>query len=501
MSDDTAPVLKALKAAGFTTLGDDPPVDRVEAAARELVTLLDGADPTRRAAALVGAKRMARGFGAVIEAAFGGAAVDGASDAVQGGAVVLSDPEPWPGPVDGAVLLDEIVGAYRRFIVLPEGGAYALAPWVLCAHTFDAFDTSPLLAITAPEKRTGKTNTLRVTAALVPRPLPASNVTPAALFRAVEAYRPTLLVDEADTFIRESPELRGVLNSGHNRGMAVVVRTVGDDHEPRTFSTWCPKAIALIGDLPPTLTDRSIRLRLRRKRPDEAVEKVRELRLRELEPLRRQAWRWARDHADALAAADPVVPEALNDRAADNWAPLLAVADLAGGPWPERARTAALALSQEVEDESPGVMLLADVRALFEERGVDRLATPDIVSALVQREDRPWPEWRRGNPLTARAMAKLLKPYGIAPRQMKLAGDKARGYDRADFEDAWARYLEQGVPDRSGTLDLSGTQAVPLYPLGAQEDTAKGTGSTGSEGGAAGDIYTDDPGEQDELPF
>ena len=167
-------------------------------------------------------------------------------DVAGGSAVLFPEPEPWPDEVDGAVLLDALAKTFTRHVVLPVGGADAAALWTLHAHAHDTAAISPILAITSPTPECGKTTLLTLLGALVPKPLAASNITAAPLFRAVEKWRPTLLIDEADTFLRDSDELRGVINSGHNRGTAFVIRSVGDDHEPRRFMTWAPRARALI---------------------------------------------------------------------------------------------------------------------------------------------------------------------------------------------------------------------------------------------------------------
>ena len=317
----------------------------------------------------------------------------------------LLDPEPWPEPVDGAQLLDEIAGTIRRFASLPDGGAEAAALLSLHAHAHDAFEVSPLLAITSPEKRCGKTTVLMLVSKFVPRPLPVANITSAALFRAVETYRPTLLIDEADSFLAGNEELRGIINSGHRRAMACVVRTVGDDHEPRLFSTWCPKAVALIGALPDTLEDRAVLIRMQRRRAGEGAEELRLDRLGALEPLRRRAARWAADNIDRLKTADPDLPPNMtNARARDNWRVLVAVADAAGGRWPALAREVALRLSSsEPDTESIKVLLLRDLKALFDEKGVERLESEKVVTALIEIEGRPWAEGKNGRPSVRRA--------------------------------------------------------------------------------------------------
>ena len=388
----------------------------------------------------------------------------------QGASVALADPELWPESVDGAVLLAALAQTFTRFAVLAEGAATAFALWTVFAHAHDAADVSPLLALVSPEKRCGKTTALTVLSRLVPRPLAASNITPAALFRAVEKWRPTLLVDEADSFLREREELRGILNAGHTRGTAYVIRTVGEDHEPAKFSTWGPKAVALIGNLTDTLQDRSIVVPMQRKTPAEKVERLR-LGSLDLEDVLRQAARWAADHREALRNADPDVPDGLNDRAADNWRTLLAIAEVAGGVWPDRAREAARLLSGvgQREDGSVRILLLGDLRELFDEYGACRLASQQIVDRLTDREDRPWPEWRRGRPLSTQQLATLLRHFDVRPRQMKIDGKKVRGYERADLEEVWERYTPAQAPD-SDAPSAPGTPGTTRAGSGNEAD-------------------------------
>jgi len=250
------------------------------------------------------------------------------------------------------------------------------------------------------------------------------------------------LIDEADSFLKDNEELRGILNSGHVRDSAAVLRSVGEDFEPRLFSTWAPKAIALIGNLPPTLTDRSISIHMRRRRQDEKVDRLRLDRLTEFDNLERRCTRWATDHLAALKSADPDVPRDLHDRAADNWRCLLAIADLVGKTWPERARAAAVNLSVgDLGDESAAIMLLADIHDFFDERGVDHIPSVNLCEALHGKEDRPWPEWRHGKAITTRQVARLLRPFGVRPKGIRDGEKTPKGYDRKDFSDAWTRYL------------------------------------------------------------
>jgi hypothetical protein len=250
--------------------------------------------------------------------------------------------------------------------------------------------------------------------------------------------------------------LRGVLNAGHRRG-GTVLRAVGDDFEPREFAIYCAAAIAVIGDLPETLADRSILIRLHRRRKDELVEKFRIRRTERLDMLARQIARWAADKTVAVRAADPAMPEGMHDRAEDNWEPLLAIADVAGGDWPDKARQAARALASAADngDTSVGGQLLSDIKAIFAERGnADWLPSEEIAGTLGKTEGRPWGEFgRSGKPITANGLARLLRPFGIHSGKAREEGytPGTRGYALASFKDVFARYLPASSSDRSDT--------------------------------------------------
>ena len=326
--------------------------------------------------------------------------------------------EPWDAEVPGAKLLDDIEKEFRRYIVLPEGAGEALALWTLHAWTADAGDISPFLVLVSPTKRCGKTNVLIILLYLTPRSELASNISASALFRYVEEVRPTLLIDEADSFVKDNEEMRGILNSGHTKTAAHVIRNVevNGEHKPRRFSTWAPKAIATIRALADTLEDRAIVVQLQRKPKTASVVRLRKRDSEEFAILRRQAARWAHDNFSRLTDPEPDIPEVLNDRAADNWRPLLAIADLAGGAWPGRAREAACLLSGEGHDStSVNVELLADIRLAFGETDVIRSA--DLVAKLIADPERPWAEWRHGKPITQKQLAGLLGPSASSPRR------------------------------------------------------------------------------------
>jgi putative DNA primase/helicase len=355
---------------------------------------------------------------------------------------LFTDVEPWPESVGGAELLDDLRTTVQRFIVCNGETAVAACLWIAFTWFIDAVQVAPLGMITAPERRCGKTQLLSLIGSLSRRPLVASNISPAAIFRVVEAHAPTLLIDEADAFLRDNEEARGLLNSGHTRQSAYVIRTVGDDHEPKQFSTWGAKAISGIGHLHETLMDRSVILELRRKLPSESVERLRHAEPGLFDALASRLARWADDEAHAVSRARPALPDALNDRAQDNWEPLLAIADLAGGDWPRLARDAALRISgAEQDSKSLTAELLEDVRGVFEARRIERMRSTDLLAALVEDEERPWAAYNRGRPMTPHQLSKRLGEYGIKPKNIRVSGGQGKGYDLADMRDAFARYL------------------------------------------------------------
>lgn len=386
-------------------------------------------------------------------------------DAARDAPLGLKDPEPWHEPVDTADVLAEVRATIVRYVVFPnDHAADAVALWAAHTWVLDVADYSPRLHVTGPTKRCGKSRLLEAVGGLVRRPLDAVNATVAVVFRALEAARPTLLLDEVDAIPRERmDELRGILNAGQRRG-GKVLRCVGDTHEPKAFDVFGAVALSGIGDLPDTVADRSVRIEMVRKLKREKVERLRVATYEaEVAPLRRRLARWALDNEAVLNEAEPTLPEELDDRAQDGWEILLAVADLAGGEWPERARAAALSLSAArdaamAEGEAAGLRLLRDLRAVFDARGVDRLATAEMVHDLRALDEAPWESWgsRRKIPgLTSRDVGGLLGPFGVGSSTLRLPdGRRLKGYERGDLADPWARYLGSGddhkpIPPRS----------------------------------------------------
>ena len=382
--------------------------------------------------------------------------------------------EPWEEPVEGAGLLADIERVFTRHIFLPTGASTALPLWVLHAWTMDAGDISPFIVLVSPTKRCGKTNVLILLLYLTPRSELASNISPSALFRYVEEIRPTLLIDEGDSFLKDDDEMRGILNSGHTKAAAHVIRNVeiNGEHKPRRFSTWAPKAIATIRSLADTLEDRAVMVMLQRKPKAVEIERLRKRDSDEFADLRRRARRWANDNFDKLTDPDPKIPDALNDRAADNWRPLLAIADMVGGDWSNRAREAALVLSGE-EASVFNVDLLADIRKAFGD--LDCITSADLVAALVADPERPWATCGKNDkPLTQNHLARLLRPFCIISETVHPVGrPDAKGYKKVHFEEPWAAYLPGQNPSSQQNPDSKASKRTNADETGTSSDFSK----------------------------
>ena len=363
----------------------------------------------------------------------------------------------------GADIVDDVASFLRRFVAYPsEHALIAHALWCVHAHAMAAWESTPRIAFLSPEPGSGKTRALEITELLVPRPVCAVNVTPAYLFRKVgdEEGAPTILYDEIDTVFgpkaRDNEEIRGLLNAGHRRG-AVAGRCVvrGKIVETEEIPAYCAVALAGLGDLPDTILSRSIIVKMKRRAPHEQVEPFRR-RLHEKEgtAIRDRIAAWATSTSNRLTTSIPDMPDGIEDRNADIWEPLLAIADAAGQGWPERARVAAVALVALAREGNPslGILLLGDLRKVF--GAYDLLSTQTILEALHKLDESPWADIR-GKPLDDRGLAARLRKYGVKPKAIRIGDHTPRGYSRSDLHDVWLRYL--GPPPIASTTTATGT--------------------------------------------
>ena len=359
------------------------------------------------------------------------------------------DAQPPPSLSEG---LDAIEHYLRRYVVFarPET-IVAVVLWIAHTHAVEFADATPYLAISSPEKQSGKTRLLECLRVLA-HDCSGILITPTAstIYRSLEASPgAALLLDELDAVFRDHSdryeEVRAVINAGHRRG-ATVPRNVPGPKETwvvKQFPVFGPKALAGIGKLPDTVTDRAIPVRMLKRKRSEPIEKFRQRSATgEAAPI-------AAGLVAALAAQPPGleadVPPERPDRAADAWEPLLAVADAAGGAWPARARRSAVVLHASRErDDSLALRLLSDVRVVFDTRIVDRIFTADLISALQSDDEGPWASERF--PLTPHRLGRLLDPFEIASKQLRIGSTSLKGYERDAFVDAWERYLPVSPP-------------------------------------------------------
>ena len=448
-----------LSIAGIPELTAQSGIDEVEAALRRLRREMPGVDRLRETAIRSEAIKHLQAIGLQAPAQLVDTALEHQNRQEETRSIAFSEPEPWTQPVDGSTLLDEIFGALRRFVVLPPAEVQAITLWIVHTYAVEATAICPILIIKSPEKRCGKTLVLELLLNLVYRPLPTSNITAPSLFRAIERYKVALLQDEADTFLYNNDELRGIFNSGYRRSSSYVIRTVGENFEPVVFNTFGPKAIAQIGAPHETIMDRGIIIEMRRKRPNEKSERLRfDRAFEDFKHLRRKIMRWSKDNLERLTNCEPMIPESLNDRAQDSWRPLLAISELAGERWAEYGRHCAVKLFANTgkSETSNRVLLLADIRDIFQKAQTSRMTSADICACLAENEANPWPEWRDGKPMTVRQLARMLEPLAIRPKQLRMGDVNVRGYELEDFADSFARYL----PDFPAYEDMVSTGSV-----------------------------------------
>jgi Protein of unknown function (DUF3631) len=372
-------------------------------------------------------------------------------------------------PLDGAAVLAELHAAITRYVILPSAeAAAAVALWIAATHAQPSWAHAPRLVIRAPEKRCGKSRLLDIVEGTCHNPLITVNGSPAAVYRSIGAdLQPTVLIDEADTIFGPAAaganeDLRGLLNAGHQRNRPAI-RWDAATRRLETIPTFAMAALAGIGAMPDTIEDRAIVIRMRRRAPGETVAPFRHKRDRPaLTGIRADLARWLGRHLKALEKAEPAMP--LEDRAADTWEPLIAVADLAGHDWPHLARHAAIVLTadrDQAADVSDRIRLLADCRAAFGDASA--LPTTTLISRLRADPEAPWAD-HGPEGITAKRLAALLRDYEIRSDTIRFGEPigQVKGYHRADFTDAWARYLPPPPAEASHPYQASPPSSDPV---------------------------------------
>jgi hypothetical protein len=373
--------------------------------------------------------------------------------------------EPWPEPADGDALIRDIMRKLQKHVVISHDSALAIALWIMLAWVHDEVAThSPILDITSAEPESGKTTLLGVLSFLVPRAISSVDISRGALYRSIQRWQPSFVIDEFDDVLAASAntdraELRSVINSGHTKGQGVL-RCITDEHKPELFPTFCPKAIGMVGrKMPATTLGRCIVIELRRRTKIEPVTKFKHKDDDELKNLRSRLRRWSLDNDESLRDCAPSMPDGFENRRADNWCAQFAIADLCSGAesWGDKARLAATKLEGASDVTSIGVRLLADIKRIFDEDGCDSILSATLVVRLKEDTEQPWAEWK-GKGLTQNSLAVLLGGgggrgrasrggFGIRSDTVRPSpGVQGKGYKRSQFEDVWSRYLPEEIP-------------------------------------------------------
>jgi len=395
---------------------------------------------------------------------------EGTQTAVNATQSPAPDPTTPPTDHDGAALLDRVQAALDRYVILPSGHAVdAVVLWIAATHAQPAWAHAPRLVIRAPEKRCGKSRLLDIVEASCWNAFITVNSSPAAVYRSITADPPTLLVDEADTMFGPkadgNEDLRGLLNAGHQRNRPAK-RYDAASNRVESIPTFAMAALAGIGIMPDTIEDRAVIVRMRRRAPDETVAPYRHRRDRPaLRALAAELHTWLRANHAVLELAEPVMP--VEDRAADTWEPLFAIAELAGGDWPDRAHTAVLALQAETEQDTTNrdtdrARILTDIHTAFGDQPA--LSSRTLVERLGFDPESPWADYGPVG-LTQRQLARLVGEYGIKSGNVRLPdGQQSKGYHRTQFLDAWRRYAPHlsGLTDTDTTTDPGTAEVINL---------------------------------------
>ncbi|MGV7222964.1 MAG: DUF3631 domain-containing protein [Nitrospinales bacterium] len=380
----------------------------------------------------------------------------------KGREIHLYEPEPWPNPVDGAAAITEAANHIKRHMIMSPTDADACALWSVHTFLFEVFSHSPRLAITAPAQECGKTVLMsHMVGNMSNKPQPVELMKAAPFFRLAEDYKPTYLIDEADVFIRDDMDLLAAINNGWEPHGGVI-RCIGDDNEPRVFSTFCPTAIAgieLQKKLPATTISRSVVINLDRAPPDAInPQNIYDAKLHKkglLETGRKLA-RWCKDNEASIKDCKPILPEGVRNRLADKWSPLFAIAEAAGGDWPKRAKNALLS-QVDLSEPSKAEQLLTDIKNVLPPTG--HIFTEDLIHKLCKLEDSPWKEYNfkefyaERKKISSRQLANLLKKYRVQPKDVKISGSHKKGYRRDELDAVFGRYLKK----RTEPAELSAT--------------------------------------------
>ncbi|PQV52178.1 DUF3631 domain-containing protein [Paraburkholderia sp. BL21I4N1] len=352
---------------------------------------------------------------------------------------------PWPIQIPSiGELVAKTERMIRRFSILDEFQVLTVALWIFASHVMDLMPFAPILGLFSPTMGCGKTTLLNVLKHLVRRPVAAGGLSPAFIYHVIERLMPTLLMDEGEHYVGKDRAMTNIINSGHTHIAGYIGKVING--RSKMHPTYCPKVLAMINLPAGTTYDRCIPIHLRRKLPDEAVEQMHYANEAEFAQLKSMIVRWANDARPLLMQARPARLNVSNSRTADNWVPLLTVASLGDEALLNRAIAAGERMAVSVRNRlNDGELLLRDVKPIFDATGRKWLWTHELLDILCSDEDKQWRYYCNGKPLSSRALGEMLAPFGIVSKDIRYGESVKKGYERAAFEDAFARYVNSST--------------------------------------------------------
>ena len=354
----------------------------------------------------------------------------------QGG--LVAEIEPYHEPVTHDEIYTALYSLVHEHMAIDEPLKVAFVLWVIFTYLTDISDFAPIAWITAPERQCGKSTLLGLFERVVNKPMAFNNITQAVLYRVMEQFKPTLLIDEIDTSLKDKNELLGIVNAGYSRHASNVPRMNQDKGGiVEKFDVFGAKVFSGIGEMKGTFASRAIRFELRRKTNSDKVKRFnkRTLPHETTNEIQSKVKRWAGDNRQAVQAVQTPLLQ-INDRDFDNWEILLQIATVLGVY--DKALQACLTICNRKDEPSLNEMLLSDIRDIF---NVERMSSTDLLEKLNFDSEKCWQTLNNGSPLTSHQLAKKLKGFGIVSKNMRINSIQVKGFDKADFVKTWAQYL------------------------------------------------------------
>ena len=357
---------------------------------------------------------------------------------------MLDDTQAYQGEFRPLELINEIISIIQEHIIIRQEEAVAIAYWILQTYNQNAFYYAPKLLIISPEKRCGKTTLLQLIEMLAYKPLPTSNCSQASLFKIIEKYQPTLLLDEADTFLKQNIDLTNIVNSSFDKKHPVY-RSCGKNYEDfKKYDTFCMMAIASIGGLADTIMDRGIRINIRRKLNTETVQPLRaKIAEKRFKLLKEKCLKFMLDNGEKAGSKSFEYISGLNDRECNVWDGIISIAEIVGDK--DRVISVARALSSSDNEATDSIRtaLLKNILCIFKERDFKDIASQDLVASLIEIEEAPWATYNHGRALTTHALGRLLREFNISSFQKVVNGSNNKHYSFNSFTDVFSRYIPE----------------------------------------------------------